>query len=169
MITQQSDMLDSARNNELLWFAGAMGTVVGLAVWAYNRREVTYWDKTKQVAGQVAETASEINPWLGVGTAALGCAALAYSRRQPKSTWQKASEHADRLSSQTAKQLRPWPGIIASVAMGAASAAFDSKSRKRVMDGADTFANVASRVFQRLETIFKQAGKLYPQIRKVMA
>ena len=168
---------DSARNNQLLCLGGAVGTAVGLAVWVYSRRELSYWEKTKRAAGQVAETAAEMNPWLGVGTAALGCAALAYRLREPKSTWQRASQRADELLSQTTKHLHSWPGVIAGAALGAVSTAYSAKSRKRGMnsvayqaaDAAERFADAGSRLWRRLQTISKEAGELYPRVRKVIA
>src|SRR5438874_9622955 len=109
---QKHNAPDGASSNQLIWFAGAVGTAVGLSIWAYRRKELSYWEKTKRVGSQVAETAAEINPWLGVGTAALGCAALAYRLREPKSAWQRTGERADELWSRTSKQLRPWAGVI---------------------------------------------------------
>jgi ABC-type transporter Mla subunit MlaD len=118
-----------------------------------------------------------MNPWLGVGTAALGCAALAYRLREPKSTWQKAGERADELLSQTAEHLHSWPAVIADAALGAVSAAFNAKSRQRATnavadqaaDAAERFADAGSRIWRRLQTISKEAGELYPQVRKVIA
>jgi hypothetical protein len=62
--------------NQMLWFAGALGTAVGVAVWAYNRREPTYWERTKRVAGEVADRASDVDPWVGAGA---GAAALGWA------------------------------------------------------------------------------------------
>jgi hypothetical protein len=168
---------DGARKNQLLWFTGAVGAAVGLAVWAYSRPKLSYWERTKRAGGQIAETAAGINPWLGAGTAALGCAALAYRLREPKSTWQRASERADQMLSQTAKQLRPWMGVIASAAISTASTAYNAKSRRRATNSvagraanaADRFADAGSRIWRRLQTISGETGKLYPRVRKMIA
>ncbi len=170
---------DRGRDNQLLWFAGAVGTAVGVAVWAYSRRELTYWERTKRAAGHVADTAAEMNPWLGIGagTAALGCAALAYRLKQPKSTWQMASERADELLSETGRQLRPWLGVFAGAAMSAASLAYNAKMRRRATesvadraaDAADRFAAAGSRIWRHIQTISEEAGKLYPSVRKMIA
>lgn len=148
MSTQIDNRHDSTPRNELLWFAGAVGTTVGFAVWAYSRREPSYWERTKRAVDQVAETAAEVNPWLGIGTvtAALGCAALAHRMREPKSTWERASERADEVVSHTRKQLKPWLGVITSAAISAASAAYNAKSRRRATNSvADRAANAAYR------------------------
>ena len=177
--TRQRTTAKNSTTNDLLWFATAIGTSIGIAAWAYSRREISYWERTRRTASQVAETAAELNPWLGVGagTAALGSAALAYRLRRPRSSWQKASEHADELLSQTGKQLRPWLGLIASAALSAASATYNAKSRRRVaatvMDktanAADHFADTTSRIWRRLRTISAETSKLYPQARKMFA
>ena len=67
MATYTENTQDSARMNQMLWFAGALGTAVGVAVWAYNRREPTYWERTKRVAGEVADRASDVDPWSAPG------------------------------------------------------------------------------------------------------
>lgn len=175
MGTQTDNAPDSARRNQLLWFAGAVGTTIGVAAWAYSRRELSYWERTKRAAGHVAETAAEMNPWLGIGAgaAALGCAALVYRIGEPKSTWQRASERADELASQVGKQLRPWRGVIASAAISAVVAAYNAKSRRRatnsVADAADRVADAGSRLWRRLQTVSGDAGKLYPRVRKLIA
>lgn len=158
---------DSKPRNELLWFAGAVGTTIGFAIWAYSRREPSYWERTKRAVDQVAETAAEVNPWLGMGTvtAALGCAALANRMREPKSTWQRASERTNEIVSQTSKQLKPWLGLITSAAISAASAAYNAKSRRRATNPiADRAAKAAYR--------FVDAGSriwLYPRVRRLIA
>ncbi len=78
MSPETNSIPDRARDNQLLWFAGAVGTAVGIAMWAYSRRELTYWERTKRAAGQMADTAAEMNPWLSIaaGTAALGCSGV---------------------------------------------------------------------------------------------
>ena len=179
MSTQNDSSQDSTRVNQLLWFAGAVGTTVGVAVWAYSRRDVTYWERAKRVTDQVAETAAAINPWVGVGatTAALGCAALAHRLREPKSTRQRASERADEFVSQTTKQLRPWLGVIASATLSAASAAYNAKSRRRTTNSlanrasnaAYRFADAGSRIWRRVQTIPGETGKLYPRVRQMIA
>jgi hypothetical protein len=168
---------DNARRNQLLWFAGAIGATVGVAVLAYSRREVSYWERTKRTASQVAESATDIDPRLGIaaGTAVLGSAAAlaAYRLRRPKSPWQKASQRADELYSQSVEQLRPWLGVIASVGLSAASAIYSAKSRSRMGDkaanAADQFADAASRIWGRLQKISAETGKLYPRARKLIA
>jgi hypothetical protein len=176
--TYTENTQDSARVNQMLWFAGALGTAVGVAVWAYNRREPTYWERTKQVAGQVADTASDINPWVGAGAgaAALGCAALAYSRRRPKSAWDRAAEQADEALSQARKQLRPWLGVLASTAISVASAAYKSKSRQRAQEvvsketgnAAERIAETGSQILKRLRTISGETSKLYPRVKQMI-
>src|SRR5579862_5629366 len=128
----QTDNAQDSGRNQLLWLAGAVGTTVGVAVWAYSRRELSYWERTRQAAGQAVEAAAGINPWLSVGaTTAVGCAALAYRLRKPKNAWQKGSERAKAIGeraqaivSQNAKQIRPWLPVIASAGISAASAAY---------------------------------------------
>ena len=167
----------SSRNKQLLWFGAAVGTTVGVAVWAYSRRELSYWDKTRRAAGHATEIAAEMNPWLGAGTAALGCAALAYRLSERKSSWQRVREGADVWLSPTTKRLRPWASVIASAAVSAASAAYNAKSRRRATDlvadgaasAADGFADVGSRIWRRLRTISKEAAELHPRVRKVLA
>jgi hypothetical protein len=131
--TQTDNAPDSARRNQLLWFAGAVGTTLGVAAWAYSHRELSYWERTKRAAGHVAETAAEMNPWLGIGAgaAALGCAALVYRIGEPKSTWQRASERAAQLASQVGKQLRPWREVIASAAISAVVAYMSNRGDGR--------------------------------------
>jgi hypothetical protein len=153
----------------LLWFAGVLGTTVGVAVWAYSRRELSYWEKSKRAAGRVVDTASEINPWMGLGAASatLGCAALAHRMRAPKSNWEKASKQADRFVSQTSKQLKPWVGLIASATISAASAAYNAKTRKqatnkvadRAADAAYKFADAGSRIWRRVQNISGETSK----------
>ncbi len=171
MSTQTENTRYDTGTNQLLWFAGAVGTTVGVAVWAYRHRQPSYWERTKRAAGEVAASVADVNPWLGIGagTAALGCTALAYRLREPKSAWQKASERADELASQTAKQLRPWLGVIASVAISAVSAAYNGRSRKRAANVADRLADAGSRIRRRLQTISGETGKLYPRVRKLIA
>ena len=176
---QRTTAKNSTSSNDLLWFAGAIGTAIGIAAWAYSRREISYWERTRRTASQVAETAAEMNPWLGVGaaTAALGSAALAYRLSHPKSSWQKATERGEEFLSQTGKQLRPWLGAIASAALSVASATYNAKSRRRVAatvtdktaDAAEHFADAASRIWRRLRTISAETSKLYPQARKMLA
>ena len=169
----------SGGNHQLLWFAGTIGTTVGVAVWAYKRRRVSYWERTKRTVSQVAESAGEIKPWVGIGagTAALGSAALAYRLRRPQSSWQKAGKRAEEMFSQTGKQLRPWLGVISSIAVSAASATYNSKSRKRTAAAvtdeaahtADRVARAASGIWRRLQTISAESGKLYSRTRKLIA
>lgn len=106
-----------------------------------------------------------------------GMRSLAYRFREPKSTWQRASERADEFVSQTGKQLRPWLGVIASAAFSAASAAYNGKSRRlatnsvadRAANAADRFTDVGSRIWRRLQTISGVTSKLYPRVRKLIA
>ena len=163
----------------MLCFAGAVGTAVGVAVWVYSRRDPTYWEKTRRAAGQIADSAAEINPWLGVGagTAALGGAALAYRLRQPKPAWKRASERAEELVSETGKHLRPSLATLAGISLSVASALYNAKSRKRTThaiagktaDAADHVAEVGSRIWRRLQTISGESAKLYPRFRKMVA
>jgi len=163
----------------MLWFAGAVGTAVGIAVWAYGRKEPTYWEKTRRSAGQIADRASEINPWIGAGagTAALGGAALAYRLRQPKPGWRRAGQRAGEFVTENAKQLRPGLGAIAAASLSVASALATAKSRKstanRIANGtsnaADNVAEVGSRIWQRLQTISEEGAKLYPHLKKMIA
>jgi hypothetical protein len=176
---QIDNVHDSTARNELLWFAGAVGTTVGLAVWAYSRREPSYWERTKRAVDQVAETAGEMNPWLGIGTvtAALGCAALRHRMRAPKSTLQRASERADQIVSQTSKQLRPWLGVISGAAISAASAAYNAKSRRRATNSvadraasaAYRFVDAGSRIWRRVQPISVENGKFYSRVRRLIA
>ena len=147
---------------ELLWFAGVVGTTVGVAVWAYSRRKMTYWERTKRKASQVAATAAEVNPWVGVGAGtALGSAALAYRLRRPKTAMEKATQRAQELSTQTGSKLRPILGLIAATALRAAMATSDPKSRKRMAEkvkdktanAADQIADRASRTWRRMQTV----------------
>jgi len=170
---------DRAVRNQMLWFAGAVGTAVGIAVWAYSRKEPTYWEKTRRAAGDLAERASEINPWVGAGAGAtaLGGAALAYKLRQPKSRWNRAGERAGDFVSETGKQMRPGLGAIAAASLSVASALASAKARKRTGDriaegtsnAADNVAEVGSRIWQRLQTISEEGAKLYPHLKKMMA
>jgi hypothetical protein len=171
--------LDGARRNQLLWFTGALGTTIGVAVWAYSRREIGYWEKTKRTASQVAGSAAEINPWVGIGagTAALGSAALAYRLRRPRNPWQKAGERAEELLSQTGKQLRPWLGAVGTAALGAASLTYNAKARKRLtaaaadesVQAADRFGQAASRLWRRLQTISAESGQLVTRARHLVS
>jgi hypothetical protein len=153
----------------MLWFAGAVGTAVGIAVWAYSRKEPTYWEKTRRVAGQLAESAADINPWVGAGagTAALGgAAALAYRRKRTKSMVEDAAE-----------EVRPSAAKIATAAVGIASALASAKNRKRAAtaiaegtsNAADHVADVGNRIWQRLQVISEEGAKLYPHLRKMIA
>ena len=170
---------DRANRNQMLWFAGAVGTAVGIAVWAYSRKEPTYWEKTRRAAGELAERASDINPWVGAGagTAALGGAALAYKLRQPKSGWKRAGDRAGEFANQAGKQLRPGLGAIAAASLSVASALANAKSRKRAGErlaegtenAADNLAEVGTRIWQRLQTISEEGAKLYPHLKKMMA
>ena len=177
MSTQTGSVQDSAPDHRLLWFAGAVGTA-GAAVWAYSRRELSYWEKTKRAAGRAAGNAAEMKPWLriGAGAAALGCATLAYRRREPKSAWRRAGERADEWASQTGRQLRPWLGVIASTAISAASVAYNAKARKpanpvadRAANAADRLAHAGTRIWRGLQAISGETGKLYPRVRKLVA
>jgi hypothetical protein len=156
---------DTAARNQMLWFAGAVGTAVGIAVWAYSRKEPTYWEKTRRVAGQLAESAAEINPWVGAGagTAALGgAAALAYRRKRTKTVFE---------------DVRPSVAKIATAAIGVASALASAKTRNRaataISEGtstaADHVADVGNRIWQRLQLISEEGAKLYPHLRKMIA
>jgi hypothetical protein len=171
---------NGARRNQMIWFAGALGTTIGVAVWAYSRREASYWDRTKRAAGHVAESAAEMNPWLGIGagTAALGSAALAYRLRRPRSSWQKAADRAEDLLAQTRKQLRPWMGVAGTAALSAASLTYNAKSRKRLAQtatgeaaqhAADRFAHAASSLWKRLQAISAESGQLINRTRKLVA
>lgn len=179
VINQTDNAKDSAGNSQLLWFAGALGTTVGIAVWAYSRKELSHWERTKRAARQAADTAAEMKPWLGIGgaTAAVGCAALAYRLREPKSRWQRVSKRADDIVSQTGKQLKPWLAVIAGTTLSVASTAYSAKMQRRVRNSvADRAANAAyrvadagSRIWRRVQTISGETGKLYPRVRQMIA
>jgi methyl-accepting chemotaxis protein len=177
--TDNDNAQDNSIRNQMLCFAGVVGATVGVAVWAYSRKEPTYWEKTRRAAGQLAESAADINPWVGVGagTAALGGATLALRRKKSKSTLQNASQRAQELVREAGKQMRPGLGTIAAAAISIASALSNAKSRKRtasaLVDGtsnaADHVADVGSRIWQRLHTITEEGAKLYPQLKKLRA
>jgi hypothetical protein len=133
---------------------------------------------TNQAGGRAGSRDCRRHKSLGVGaTTAVGCAALAYRLRKPKNPWQKGSERAQAIVSQSARQLKPWLPVIASAGISAASAAYRSKSRKQGKNpAADRAANAAYRVadagskfWRRVQTISREAGKLYPSVRQRIA
>src|SRR5262249_51816063 len=142
---------DGARKREFFWLAGAVGTAVGVAVWKYRQKEPSYWERSKAAAGHVATTATNVNPWLmiGTGTAALGGAAIANRLRRRENTWQKATRRAEEFGLHAGKQLRPWLGLVAAVAATAEA----SRARKRARRASEGLATTGLRIWRRLQTI----------------
>jgi hypothetical protein len=101
---------------------------------------------------------------------------MAYSRRQPKSAWDRATEQADEALSQARKQLRPWLGVLASAAISVASAAYNNKSRQRAgkqvskqaAGAAERIADTGSQILKRLRTISGETSKLYPRVKQMI-
>jgi hypothetical protein len=176
--TQTEESINNTQRNQLLWLAGAVGTAAGVAVWAYSRNQPTYWERTKRRVGQFAETASN-NPWrgIGAGAVALGSVVLVRRARAPKGAWRQANQRADEWILQARETLRPWWGVIAGTAISAASAAYRAKTPKRARnavvnqaaEAADRLVDSGARIWQRMQKVSREAGKMYPSARKLLA
>ena len=84
--------VQNGSTRQLVWLAGAVGAVVGIASLAYRRRERNRWDTAKERVGQFVKNATEeVRPWMGVaaGTAAAGATIAVYARGRKKSNWQR--------------------------------------------------------------------------------
>jgi hypothetical protein len=172
--------VQNASTRQLMWLAGAVGAVVGIASLAYKRRERSRWDKTKERARQFVKNATEeVRPWMGVaaGTAAAGATIAVYARGRKKSNWQRTRSRAGEVVSQAGQELRPWAGLAASAAISLVSAVYSQRRRTKVKnamragarESVDNLANVGVRLLRRVRDISEKTGRLYPKMRKLIA
>ena len=163
-----------------MWLAAAIGTGVGIAALAYSRRRRSPWDRAKDRASKLIDSAKEeAKPWMGVaaGTAAAGGALAVYLRSRKESGWQRASRRASEIASRVGPEARPWASLAASAALALASTAYARKARRRTIRGIDestaerinNLTERGLRLLRRLRSISDQTGSLYPRVRRALA
>ena len=160
-----------------IWIAGAVGTAAGVASLLYSQSRLSPWEKAKRKVVLAADTArSEAKPWMGVvAGAAVGSAALAYWLKPKPSAWEQAGRRTQQIAAQAKHQLEPWMSLAASTAIGLVSAAYSRRTdaQKSVGEGtrltADKLAETGLQLLRRVQRISSETGKLYPQVRKLIA
>jgi hypothetical protein len=76
--------MQNGSSNSWLWFAGAVGTAVGLAALAYSRKPRSRWEIARDSVVRNANTASktvrkQMKPWMGTAAGlAAGAATATY-------------------------------------------------------------------------------------------
>lgn len=174
--------IEERRTPSLAWFAAAMGAGIGIAALAYKRRPRSHWDRTKDRANDLLETArKEVKPWMGgaaAGVVAAGTAIALYARRPKESGWQRAGKRAGDIASRVRTQAAgPWANVAATAAISLASIAYANRARRRTIRGIDarsadrinTLAEKGLRVLRGIGNISDQAGKLYARGRQAIA
>lgn len=174
--------IEETKTPSLAWFAAAVGAGVGIAALVYKRRPRNYWDRTKDRANDLVETArKEVKPWMGgaaAGMVAAGTALAIYARRPKETGWQRAGKRATEIASRVRDQAgTPWANVAATAAISVASIAYAKKVRRRTIRGIDahaadkinTLAEKGLRVLRGIGNISDQAGKLYTRGRRAIA
>lgn len=181
-MTPTTTEMEERRDYSLAWFAGAMGAGIGIAALAYKRRPRSQWDRTKDRANDLIETArKEVKPWMGgaaAGVVAAGTAIALYARRPKETGWQRAGKRAGEIASRVRSQATtPWANVAATAAISLVSIAYANKARRRTIRGIDanaadkinTLAERGLRVLRGIGNISDQAGKLYSRGRRAIA
>jgi hypothetical protein len=175
-----TEIRSESGTRSIAWLAGAIGVSVGVATLVYGRRRQSRWDRARDRASELIDTAREqAKPWMGVaaGSAAAGTALAVYARNRKQSSWQRASRRAGEVASRVGSQASPWANIALSAAIALASVASSRKARRRAIRGinentAETINSLTEkglRLLRRVRGLSGETRKLYPTIRRVVA
>jgi hypothetical protein len=165
-------------SSSLLWFAGVVGATVGVACWAYSRREVSRWERARRKLDDVVEwSAEEIEPWMliGAGAAAAGATALAYRRRQAPNTWDQLKRRGAQVLNDTKKQANPWMGLATNAAVGLATAAYSRRNQPKdqlsqnMAAAGEKITEAGARILKGVQKITEETKQLYPRVRQLIA
>jgi hypothetical protein len=178
--TDTSENRSGSRTSPLAWLAGAIGVGVGIAAFAIGRRRQSRWERARDRASDLIDTAIEqAKPWMGVaaGGAAAGTAVALYARKRKPSGWQLASRRAREVGSQIGTYASPWANLAVSAALALASTASSRKARRRAIRGinettAETINSLTGKGVQLLRRVRNMSGearKIYPSVRRVIA
>jgi len=176
-----TEIRTNTSDRSVVWLAGAIGATVGIAALAYGRRRQNRWDRAKDRASELFETAREqAKPWMGVaaGGAAASTALAVYARNHKASSGlQRASRQARDVASQVGTRVSPWANVALSAAIALASAASSRKARRRAIRGINenaaetinTLTEKGGQLLRRVRNMSEETKKLYPSIRRVIA
>lgn len=176
-----TEVRNESSTHSAAWLAAAMGAAIGTAAFAYSRRRRSPWDRAKDQASHVIDTAREqVEPWMGVaaGTAAAGAALAIYLRNRKESGWHRAGKQAREIASRVGTQAtNPWANVAATAAIGLVSLAYANKARRRTIRGMDertadkinALAERGAQILRRFRDISDQASKVYPRVRRAIA
>jgi hypothetical protein len=147
---------------------------------AYSRRRRSPWDRAKDRATDLIDTArEEAKPWMGIaaGTAAAGAALAVLARRNRETGWERAGRRAREIASNAGTQASsPWANLAATAAISLASAAYANRSRRRTIRGVDEGTAEAinsvlrrgAELLRRARNIADETGKIYPRVRRAI-
>jgi hypothetical protein len=178
--TDSAEIRRESGTSSLSWLAGAIAFGVGIAAFAIGRRRQSRWERARDRASELIDTAREqAKPWMGVaaGGAVAGRALAVYARKRRQSGWQRASRRAQEVASHVGRRASPWADIAFSAAVALASAASSRKARRRAIHGvnestAETINSIRDkgvRLLRRLRNMSDEARRIYPSIRRVVA
>jgi hypothetical protein len=178
--TRTTEVRSESGTSSLAWLAGAIGVAVGIAAFTMGRRRQSRWERARDRASELIDTArQEAKPWMGVaaGGAAAGTALAVYARNRKQSPWQRASRRAGEAASQIGTYASPWANLAVGAGLALASAASSRKARRRAIRGinettAETINSLTDKgvqLLRRVRNMSDEARKLYPNIRRVIA
>src|SRR5579872_1649200 len=115
MTPSTTETANGSNTPSVAWLAATVGAGIGIAALAYRRRPRSRWDRAKDTASDLVQTArKEMKPWMGaaVGTAAAGAGLALYMRKPKESAWQRASKRAGDMTSRVRTQATsPWANL----------------------------------------------------------
>jgi hypothetical protein len=178
--TRTIEVRNESGTSSLAWLAGAIGVGVGIAAFTIGRRRQSSWERARDRASVLIDTAREqARPWMGVaaGGAAAGTALALYARNRKQSRWQLASRRAGEVASQIGTYASPWANLAVGAALALASAASSRKARRRAIRGinettAETINSLTDKgvqLLRRVRNMSNEARKIYPSVRRVVA
>jgi hypothetical protein len=170
------------RADSTAWMVVAIGAGVGVGIASllYRRGRKTRWERVRDRATELIETArGEAKPWMGVaaGSAAAGTALAVYARNRRQSGWDLARKRTSEMASRVGTQVPHWASLAATAAIALASAASSRKTQRRVIRGvsettAETINSLAEKglsLAKRVRGVADETRKLYPSIQRALA
>lgn len=163
------------------WLGAAVGASIGIAALAYSRRPRTRWDRARERASDLIQTArKEAKPWMGAaaGAAAAGTALALYMHKPQESAWQRVGKRAGDMASRVgSRATTPWANLAATAAVCVASVAYGNRAGRRTIRGIDAstagkinmLTEKGLQVLRRVRNISEQGGKLYTRGRRAIA